>query len=369
MTSLNVAVVVPGFSANESDWCIPALLEYVRCMSQLASVHVFTLRWPEWSGHYSVFGARVHALGGRAHLGLGAAALWLKAVREIQIEHRKRAFDIVHAFWADEPGWVAVLAGRILKIPVVVSLAGGELSGLKDIGYGLQLLPGRKAFVRWCLDSANVITAGSQYMLSLAEKTQGPGVRTKLRWAPLGVDVSRFRLSPQPALGSNTPRVLNVGSLTLVKNQRLLIDAFQFVAKGSIALAGQGAMDRLLRVHAGQRGMADRVVFLGEVRHDEMPELYPSAPLLVQTSRHEAQGMAVLEAAACGLAVCGTPVGALADIGIPVEDVGQLAVQINTLLDNPGLTAARGRTMREAVMMSYTLSSATARFLGIYETC
>ena len=56
---MKIGLVVPGFSADEQDWCIPALLDYVRVLAQQAEVHVFTLRWPERGGTYSVYGATV----------------------------------------------------------------------------------------------------------------------------------------------------------------------------------------------------------------------------------------------------------------------------------------------------------------------
>jgi hypothetical protein len=43
---MKIALIVPGFSAHEKDWCIPALLDYVRVLAQLAEVHVFKPRPP-----------------------------------------------------------------------------------------------------------------------------------------------------------------------------------------------------------------------------------------------------------------------------------------------------------------------------------
>jgi len=38
------------------------------------------------------------------------AGLWLAALRAIAAEHRRARFDVLHAFWVDEPGWVALSA-------------------------------------------------------------------------------------------------------------------------------------------------------------------------------------------------------------------------------------------------------------------
>ena len=185
---MKIALVVPGFSSHERDWCIPALLNYVRELRQHADVCVFSLRWPERRAAYEVFGARVVVLGGPRRLGVRVVDLWARALRAINAEHRRRPFDVVHAFWADEPGWVAWLAGAWLRRPLVVSLAGGELVALPAIGYGLQLLPGRRLMTSWILQRAAAITAGSDYLLGLARAKLPAQPARRLRRAPLGID-------------------------------------------------------------------------------------------------------------------------------------------------------------------------------------
>ena len=46
--------------------------------------------------------------------------------------------DVVHGFWADEPGAVAAGCAALTGVPSVVSLAGGELADLESIRYGVQ---------------------------------------------------------------------------------------------------------------------------------------------------------------------------------------------------------------------------------------
>jgi hypothetical protein len=200
---MKVALIVPGFSAHERDWCIPALLNYVRVLAQQAEVHVFTLRWPEHGRTYPVFGATVHALNGREHLGARAFGLWGRALRAITFQHRRTPFEVLHAFWADEPGWVAALASRWLKVRAILSLAGGELVGRREIGYGLQLLPGRRALIRAALRQAKYVTAGSDYLCTLARAYCDP---RKLVRVPLGVDTAFF----SPLYPSTAARVLRL---------------------------------------------------------------------------------------------------------------------------------------------------------------
>src|SRR4051812_28560826 len=115
---MKIGLVVPGFSEHERDWCIPALLDYVRVLAKRAEVHVFTLRWPEQRGTYPVFGATVHALYPGRRLGVRVLGFWERAVRAIAGEHKRGHFDVLHGFWVDEPGWVAAWAGQRLRVPV-----------------------------------------------------------------------------------------------------------------------------------------------------------------------------------------------------------------------------------------------------------
>jgi glycosyltransferase involved in cell wall biosynthesis len=364
---MKIALIVPGFSANEKDWCIPALLNYVRALSPQAELHVFTLRWPERGGTYSVFGATVHALNGRKRLGMKVFSLWASALRAITAEHQRKPFDVLHAFWADEPGWVAAWAGNRLNIPVIISLAGGELIGLRDIGYGLQLLPGRRFLVQWGLAHASRFTAGSDYLLELARKSLPQSQWAKLVRAPFGVDIDRFSASRVTHHASRLT-ALNVGSLIPVKNQAMLLRALARVPGLCLQIAGEGVLRKGLQTLTSEMKIAERVEFLGEVNHADLPWLYQAANVFLQTSRHEAQGMAVLEAAAGGLPVVGTPVGVLPEIGVIARDEAELAQHLIELISDPPRWKTLGATARAKVEADFSLSVAMGRFMDVYRS-
>jgi glycosyltransferase involved in cell wall biosynthesis len=363
--ALKVALVVPGFSAHERDWCIPALLDYVRALAQRAEVCVYTLRWPERRARYAVHGAEVWALGGGRGLGARAPRLWADAVRAMAAEHRRAPFDLVHAFWADEPGWVAVLAGALLGRPVLVSLAGGELIGLPDIGYGLRLLPGRRRLVRWILDRASAVSAGSDYLLGLGRDEMPPGQWGKLHRAPLGVDTTLFR---PPARAAPRSGVITAAALTPVKDHARLLRVLARVPGASASLAGDGPLRGHLEALASDLGLGERVRMLGAVDHAALPALYAGARVYAQTSRHEAQGMALLEAAACGVPALGTAVGALPEVGAAAADDDALAAGLDALLRDPAQASAAGEAARARVEAEFSLEAAGARFARLYAT-
>ncbi|MEP7356310.1 MAG: glycosyltransferase [Anaerolineales bacterium] len=359
---MKIGLVLPGFSASEQDWCIPALLDFVRVLARRAEVHVFTLRYPERAGRYTVYGAQVHALSEGRRLGPRVLGFWARATAAMAAEHRRGGFNVLHAFWVDEPGWVAAWAGRRLRVPVVLALAGGELVRLPDIGYGLTLLPGRGVLLRLALRQAASVTAGSAYLCRLAESL---GAARRVELAPLGVDTGRFQ---PPAGGSAAaPVVINVGSLVPVKDQARLVRVFQTVAahipEAELIIAGEGPQRAALERLAG----GSRVRFTGAVDHGALPALYAGAAVLAQTSRHEAQGLAVLEAGACGVPAVGTAVGVLPEVGQAAETEAELADTLIALLRDPAQRRARGLAARAEIDERFGLETALERFWQIYE--
>ncbi|HEX3723184.1 MAG TPA: hypothetical protein VHV31_10355, partial [Nitrolancea sp.] len=92
---MRIGLVLPGFSASEDDWCIPALLDLVRTLSQIPGVHVvvFALRYPDRRASYEVYGSTVRPLGGIDAHRSRRLGLWTRAINAIAREHRRAPFD------------------------------------------------------------------------------------------------------------------------------------------------------------------------------------------------------------------------------------------------------------------------------------
>jgi glycosyltransferase involved in cell wall biosynthesis len=173
---------------------------------------------------------------------------------------------------------------------------------------------------------------------------------------------------------------VQAASLIPVKNQALLIDGLAAAQARCpdlpvhLTLVGQGPLESALRQRAAERGGSAHVTFAGQVRHDALPALYARHDGFILTSRHEAQCLAVLEAAACGLPWIGPPVGALADLAaeqpasgwlVPTPQAKPLATAILAAAD-PAVRATRGAAARAAVAESYALETQTTRLLALY---
>ncbi len=361
---MKVAWIVPGFSRDEQDWCIPALLDLARAMAKQCELHIVALRYPFRRDVYRIGEATVHSIGGGNRGGRFTPPIWLRAAKVLN----QLDFEVVHAFWAYEPGILA--AGCSGRAPVVISLAGGELADLRQIGYGLAGKRSVRLLMRWAMRHARIVTAGSSLLLEMGRRF-APECRWEL--APLGVDPARWNNAPP---GESSFTLLNVGSLEPVKGQAFLLRAFRQVAcrfpSARLAVAGSGQLDKPLRRLVDELGIAGSVSLCGGVAHDDLPKLYQAATLFVQSSLHEAQGMALLEAAACGRPAVGTSVGALADlapeaaIATPIGDIDRLAAAIIELLDDPIQAGNLGRAARALAIREYSVERSAERFMALY---
>ncbi|MEZ4667772.1 MAG: glycosyltransferase [Anaerolineae bacterium] len=370
---MHVGILLPGFSSDENDWAIPVQLTLVREMAHIDDVRVITLRYPHRRNSYSIYGATVHALGGAQVRGVKRLKLWSDAFQKIRNLHRQRPFDVLHAMWADETGLIAAWSGKWLGIPVVVSIAGGELVGFHDINYGLQ----RSAFSRWvvnqALTQADCVIPACSYTAKLITKIGCEVPPENIRTIALGVDTTV--LEPQPpnkSTGDKTD-LIHVASLVGVKDQQTLLRAVaRLDAAVTLTLVGSGPEEARLKELANQLDLANRIRFIGAVHHSEMPHYYLDAAIHVLTSRHEGLGMVTLEAAACGLPTVGTAVGLLPDhnelgITVPVGDDAALASAISNLLRNDEHRRALGNSARDLVQSRFTIQHTLRQFRKLYQ--
>ncbi len=359
---------MPGYDARG----LPAVTDLLSAIGREHDVRVVALRHPPPGPAFDGGGFTVHRLGASADKGVSGRTRVLAAgVRAVLRLHAQRPFDVLHALWADEAGVVAVLAGRLLRRRVMVSVMGGELVSMPDIGYGSALGRGGRWSVRLVLRGAHLVTCGSSILHdALAERVPA----SRLRTVPLGVDLDVF--SPRPAVRTPGQRtVLSVGSLEPVKDHVTLLRAFAVVSRdrrdAQLRLVGHGALRSSLERLAERLGIAGSVEFLGRLPRDRLPDLYRSATILCVSSRHEAQSMAAVEAAACGLPIVGTRVGCLPDLGdgartVPVGDHRSLAAAMSSALDDPEAQHQMGGAARAAAIASYEIDAAGTLWSACY---
>jgi glycosyltransferase involved in cell wall biosynthesis len=335
-------VVTGGVDQSGREKVIPSLLWLIERLARQHEVFVYVLRYHERPCSYPLLGATVRDLGRPAGVIRQYAAL-------VPALKHDGPFDVVHGYWALPAGLVAAAAGTRLGIPSVVTCDSGEFTGIPEIKYGLQIRWRQRRAVAAALKLTTRITVCTAYMERLA-RAHGAAPLV----IPLGVDTNVF--TPPTHLPAGPPwRLLNVASLNPVKDHRTLIEALRTVVDrvGDIHLdlAGEDTMRGSVRDQVARLALANHITFHGVLASDDVAALYRRAHLFVLSSRHEAAGVAALEAAASCVPIVGTSVGYLADWtpgsarAVPTADPRALADAIVGLLNDP---AARLRLASSA---------------------
>jgi glycosyltransferase involved in cell wall biosynthesis len=312
---MRIAVVVAGgLHPSGRTQVVPILLTLLSRLAKHHEVHAFVLRHLYEPTTYDLLGFTVHDLG-RPSAPLGLRR-WAQERGLRFAMARWGPFDIVHGFRGDPAGLLAARAGRRLRIPSVVTCDSGEFVSIPEIDYGSQRTPRGRSTIAEACRLASRVHVSSNFQARLASQHGVDAVMI-----PLGIQGALGALGALGAKGAlgarGAPfRLLQVASLSRVKNQRLAIDAVAILSRRMpvrLDLVGEDTLGGELQAHARAAGVGDRVGFHGFVPNDELAAFHQGADAYVQTSRHDAAPVAVLEAAGFGLPVIGTRVGYVAD--------------------------------------------------------
>lgn len=211
---------------------------------------------------------------------------------------------------------------------------------------------------------------------------------------PLGIDTARFVATPAIAsramqirqsllehwhgLAHPTTLLLTVGRLRYYKGVDDLIRALPLLPDALAVVAGSGPMELPWRALAEERGVAERVVFTGDVSDADLPAYYHSADIYVlpANERAEAFGIAILEAMASGLPVVCTEVGTatswinqhdVTGLVTPVKNPEALARSIQQLQRDSALRKRLGDAARQRVAAEFTQEQMIERVMQAYQ--
>jgi glycosyltransferase involved in cell wall biosynthesis len=238
--------------------------------------------------------------------------------------------DVLHAH-IHRMGWPAVLAGAVLRRPVVISENSSEWP--RRLMTPAKLRRARIAFRR----AALVCPVNRR----LQQAIESYGIQARFRIVPNTVDTDVFH-PPASTLIHPPFRLINVAIHVEVKGLDLLLSAFASVAgtrpKLTLDLIGEGPLTPALRRLAAELGVAERVRFSGTATPTEIADRLRSSDIFVLSSLSENMPLAVLEALSCGLPVAATDVGgvpeAVGDDGVlaPSGDAAELARAIEAVV-------------------------------------
>jgi glycosyltransferase involved in cell wall biosynthesis len=199
---------------------------------------------------------------------------------------------------------------------------------------------------------------------------------------PNGVNEADFQpgeassFSRQFGLGNN-PFILFMGRLNPIKGPDLLLDAFcrvanQFPAYHLVFAGPDGGLLNNLQQTTKERGMSDRVHFVGYVAGQDKVNAYHEAHFLVIPSRQEAMSIVVLEAGVSGTPVllsdrCGfNQVDAVGGGRVVPANVNGLAEGLAEIMNRQVGLAEMGERLRCFVRNNFTWDLICLRYLALY---
>jgi glycosyltransferase involved in cell wall biosynthesis len=210
--------------------------------------------------------------------------------------------------------------------------------------------------------------------------------RDRIRVLPMGIDLEPY-LNPSEDDRHKTaelqtrypgPLWLACGRLVYYKGLYNAIHAIANVP-GTLLIVGDGPERAILEGYARATGVADRVVFLGNLPCRQIVPYYHAATAFWFPSnfKSEAFGLVQVEAMASGCPVINTQIPASgvswvsrdeeSGLTVPVDDPHRLAAAARRLLNEPGLRDRLAQGARERAMRDFDCQVMAQRSLDVYD--
>ena len=289
---------------------------------------------------------------------------WLELIVN---EHKREPFDVLHAYFLTQAGFVATYAGKYLNLPSVVSIRGNDIErAVFD--------PARFSHVMYALQNASAVTTNACELMKKAKAL----IDREMSLIPNGVDAEHFKPMERNEVLAETldlnvgkkleERVIGfVGELREKKGLTTLLRAYAQANKiQSTALLIVGDVrageDRKVFDEIQASITDSRIIVTGYVSNKDLPSYYSLMDVFVHPSLRDGMPNALLEAMACEKPVIATPVGGVLDVVsdcengriVPVNDVTSLTTIIQELLSDKILRKELGSSARQTIQDRFT---------------
>jgi len=259
-------------------------------------------------------------------------------------------FDVIDAefFWPDGPA--AMHLSRALGVPFSIKARGGDIQyWAHRPGVGGQLVGAARA--------ADGMLSVSAALRGVMGSLGMPEDKIKVHYT--GVDLDHFkpldRAAAKARLGVHGPLIVTAGALIERKGQAIVLAALEQLPGTSLIFVGDGPDRKDLEAAAASRGLGERVRFLGNRPHYELPGLFGAADVMVLPSASEGLANVWVEALACGTPIVITDVGGAREV-LGESDAGRLVAR------EPGAVAAGVRNLLAAPPETETMRAVARRF-------
>ena len=263
------------------------------------------------------------------------------------------------------------IAGRIARVPHIIS-------GIRVAERQCRWHGRLDYWTNWLVDH-NVCVSRGVADFTIESTGLRPG---KLSVIPNGVDFDQFAAATptdRKSLGiPNAARIIiTVGRLQQQKGISFLLDAAAEVCRDApdchFLIVGEGPDRDRLETMSNQRGIANRVHFLGG--RNDVPNLLAASDLFILPSLWEGMPNSLLEAMAAGLPVIATAVEGSREVIhsgvngllVPPASSEKLATGIFSVLNNPEFSERLAKESQHTVQNRFTTDAATRAYEALYQ--
>jgi glycosyltransferase involved in cell wall biosynthesis len=305
-------------------------------------------------------------------LGLAVSCVYLPvALFHLVRLIRRKNIDVINCHYLAEYFIHLVIAARLTRVPVVISVHGADIDRYAHASRAQQLL------LRLIMRGAHRIVACSE---ALARQTSQvfPSAARKVTHVHNGLDLAGFA----DALGAaktDGPFVLSVCRQVEKKGVDTLLRAFAVLHHDfpdlTLVVIGDGPALEQNRTLARTLGIDHRVTFMGEMAHVRVQPYLSSCTIFVLPSRAEPFGLVVLEAAYYRKGMVCTRVGGIPEIVadnvsallVEADDHVAMAAKMRLLLRNPDLAASLGARAHDSLMARFRWEQRVKDYVAVYE--
>jgi len=257
--------------------------------------------------------------------------------------HQSKPFDLIDGHYIFPDGLAAVLHGRRLRMPIVMSARGTDISYFPKFRF---IAPQ----IRYALTRSNRIVSVCE---SLKSEMLRLGIdHRKITVVPNGIDPALFfpidRIEARRALSLSAEGkiLVTVAALMRHKGVPLLLDALSKLVgtvKGvHLYVIGEGAHRPAIQRQIDRLRLGPFVTLAGEKQNRELHLWYNSADIFCLTSEREGWANAIMESLACGTPVVATRVNGTSEI-MTAQHLGRL-VECNSESVQEGIREALKQT-------------------------
>lgn len=304
-------------------------------------------------------------------------------VKELKRTFEKEKIDIVHITLPMSGAIVAVKAARELGLKVVAHSHSQPENLFMDMPTLIQPMLGNlwNRYLAWIYRKAEFLIYPSEMARNLLDKLSD--ARQPSEVISNGVDVRHFKqvnigdFYERFGVPEHTIKLLFVGRLYPEKSIDTLIRAVPYITREypriHIMIVGGGHMRSKLERLANSLGVEAYITFLGLVSDEDKIIAYSASDVFVFPSIAELEGMAVLEAMACGKPVIISDARMSASryfvdgngLLFRALDAEDLARQAIKLIADPDLRRKMGETSLEKVK-NYDIHRSTELLEEVY---